>query len=333
MSALERVPASRRRALLASAVVLGLVVLIGLWLAYRTVPTPLQGMIDTEQINVATKLPSRVERLLVREGEAVQAGQPLVTLASPELAAKQAQAQGLLQGAEATRSMVQTGARAEDLESIRSVWMAARAAAELSQKSFERADNLFRAGVISEQRRDEVLALKLSTTAQAEAARQQYLKAERGLRPEEKAVADAQVQVAKAAMTEAQSLQSETQLVAPVAGEVSKRLANEGELVAPGVPIYTLVDLHHVWAVINVREDRFHGLKLGQVLRGVVPALDGREVAFSVDYISPQGDFATWRATRQSKGYDIRSFEVRARPQTAVEGLRPGMSVLFDWPQ
>jgi len=270
---------------------------------------------------------------LVREGEQVKAGQPLVTLSSPELDSKQAQAQGLLKGAEAVETIAQTGARAEDLESVRSIWKAAQAAAQLAEKSFERADNLFRAGVISQQRRDEVLALKLSTGAQAEAARQQYLKTERGVRPEEKTVAAAQVQVAKAAVQEAQSLKAETQLLAPEAGEISKRLANEGELVAPGVPIYTLIDLQDVWAVINVREDQFHGLKLGQVLRGAVPALNGQVVSFHVDYISPQGNFATWRATRQSKGYDIRSFEVRARPQAPVDGLRPGMSVLFDWPQ
>lgn len=333
MSEWDELPASRRRAIIIAATALAAVVVVGLWLAYRPVAVPLQGMIDTEQINVATKLPSRVERLLVREGEQVMAGQPLVTLSSPELDARQQQAKGLLEGAEAVEAMAQTGARAEDVESIRSVWQSAQAAAELAEKSFMRADNLFRAGVISAQRRDEVLALKQSSAAQAEAARQQYLKTQRGTRPEEKTVAAAQVQVAKAAMAEAQSLRTETQLIAPVSGEVSKRLANEGELVAPGVPIYTLVDLKDVWAVMSVREDQFHGLKTGQTLHGVVPALDDRHIDFRIDFISPQGDFATWRATRQSKGYDVRSFEVRARPVDAVEGLRPGMSVLFDWPQ
>ena len=49
-----------------------------------------------------------------------------------------------------------------------------------------------------------------------------------------------------------------------------------------------------------------------------------------VYYISPKGEYATWRATRQSSGYDIKTFEVRARPVQKVDGLRPGMSVLVD---
>jgi HlyD family secretion protein len=81
-----------------------------------------------------------------------------------------------------------------------------------------------------------------------------------------------------------------------------------------------------------MREDRFHGLAMGRTLRGHVPAL-ARDADFRVYHISPRGDFATWRATREASGYDVRAFEVRLRPAAAVPGLRPGMSVLFDWPQ
>ena len=80
--------------------------------------------------------------------------------------------------------------------------------------------------------------------------------------------------------------------------------------------------------VFNIREDDFAGIKLGAPLDGSVPALGNRQVRLVIDTISPRGDYATWRATRQSSGYDVRTFEVRARPQAPIEGLRPGMSVL-----
>lgn len=309
------------------------VVVLGLWLAYRPVPEQIQGMVDTDEINVATKLPSRVEKLLVQEGDHVSAGQVLVELSSPEVTAKQQQAEGMLSSAEALQSRTGKGPRSEDVSSLRATWQSAVANAGLAQKSYVRAQALFAQGVISEQRRDEAAALRTATAEQAEAARQQYIKASIGATEEERATADAQVKMASASVAEAQALQEETRLLAPRAGEISKRFANVGELVPPGVPVFTIVDLDDLWVSFHVREDQLHGLQQGKLLRGAVPGLDKKGVAFQVFHLAAEGDFATWRATRQSSGYDIRSFEVRVRPQSPLPGLRPGMSVLFDWPQ
>lgn len=308
-------------------------VAVGLWLAYRPVPEQIQGMIDTDEINVATKVPSRVEKLLVEEGDHVKAGQPLVELSSPEVMAKQQQAAGVLTSAQALQSKANKGARAEDISSLKAAWQSAVANADLAQKSYVRAQTLYQQGVISTQRRDEVAAAREATAQQAEVARQQYLKVDSGATIEEKATADAQVQIAKAGVFEAAALQQETRLLAPAEGEVSKRFANVGELVPLGVPIFTLVNLDDIWVTLNVRENQLHGLQSGQLIHGRVPALDKKMVDFKVYYIAAEGDFATWRATRQSSGYDIRTFEVKARPTAPVPGLRPGMSVLFDWPQ
>ncbi len=324
----------RRLALIVGAGAVVVIIVVGLWLAYRAPPDQIQGVMEAETLTIATKLPlSRVERLLVHEGEAVRAGQPLVVLSSPELDAKTEQAQGALSGAQAVQTKAEKGARVEDVASLRAVWQAAVAAADLAGKTYERTNNLYREGVVPAQRRDEALAARDASARNAEASRQQYEKAVRGATAEEKAVAAAQVQIAKAGVQEAASLRGETQLTAPRDGEIAKRMVNGGELAPLAFPIFTLVDLHEQWVTLNVREDQFHGLRMGQVLTGDVPALDRKGVRFKVDYISPQGDFATWRATRQSRGYDIRAFEVRARPVEPTAGLRPGMSVLFAWPQ
>ena len=113
-----------------------------------------------------------------------------------------------------------------------------------------------------------------------------------------------------------------------LAAEVDKVVLHPGELAGAGFPILTLVDLADIWVVFNIREDDFAGIEIGASLDGTVPALSNQPVRFVIDTISPRGDYATWRATRQSSGYDVRTFEVRARPQVRVEGLRPGMSVL-----
>jgi HlyD family secretion protein len=88
-----------------------------------------------------------------------------------------------------------------------------------------------------------------------------------------------------------------------------------------------------MWVALYLREDQFSGMHLGRTLIGDVPALGLKEAPFTVYFIAPAGDFATWRATRQSSGYDVKSFEVRVRPAKAIQDFRPGMSVLFPWPQ
>ena len=106
----------------------------------------------------------------------------------------------------------------------------------------------------------------------------------------------------------------------------------QGELVSPGLPVLTIVDLSDQWITVNVREDRLAGLKVGDTLSAVIPALGNEHLRFAVYYISPLGSFATWRATREAGGFDVRTFEVRARPPRPIDGLRPGMSAIIDWP-
>lgn len=323
----------RRIAAIILAVAFVAFVVWGLYMAARPAPDQLQGMIDTDQINVATKLPSRVDKLLVDEGDHVHAGQLMALLSSPEATARLAQAQAGLAAAKALKAETYAGARRQDVASLKAQWQAAKAQARLAAITAKRMDNLFAEGVIAAQRRDNADAARTASAAQAEAARQQYLKAVAGARKENKRIAQSKVVSAQAMLHEAQALHRETRLVAPSAGVVDKKFANVGEIVLPGVPVFTLIDLHDLWVSVNVREDEFHGIGMGQVIKGSIPALELDAVAFKIDYISPQGDFATWRSTRQSRGYDVKSFEVRARPVHPVKGLRPGMSVLFPWPQ
>lgn len=306
---------------------------IGLWLANRPKTGQLQGMVEADSFNVATKVPSRVNSLLAEEGQHVTAGQVLATLSSPELQAKQQQAEASLQSARALDQTAKRGSREENIASLHANWQSLLAQAQLADSTYKRSKNLFDEGVISRQRYEESLAAKNSATQGAEAARQQYLRAERGSTPEQLSSADAQVKIAQAAVFEATALNKETQLTSPVEGEVDKKFANQGELVAAGIPLYTVINSKEQWVSIHLKEDEFYKLKMGDVLHGDVPALQAKNVVFKVSHIAVEGSFATWKATRESSGYDIRTFAIKLKPQQAVEGLRPGMSVLFAWPQ
>jgi HlyD family secretion protein len=192
--------------------------------------------------------------------------------------------------------------------------------------------NLFNEGVMTRQKRDEAHAQATSSRELARAARAQYDMALAGAREQDKRAAQGQVQQAQGAVAEVDAARVEVEGRAPVAGEINKRMADPGELVPAGYPVFTLVDIDRMWVSMNLRESQMQGLKVGSTLRGSVPAL-GQDSEFKVYFINPAGDYATWRTTRQSSGYDVRSFEVRVRPVRRIEGFRPGMSVLFAWPQ
>jgi len=308
------------------------IITTGLWLALRATDHVVQGMADADSINVSTKISARVSKLLVHEGDRVEAGQLLFELDSPEVAAKLAQATALLDAARTQAGKAEQGARQDEIRAAEANWRRAVAGAELSHATYLRVENLYNEGVMTRQKRDEALAQEQSAQQLVVAARAQYDLALAGARDEDKAAAQAQVRQAEGAVAEVQAAEKEIQGRAPMSAEVGQRLVDVGELVPAGYPVFSLIDIDHMWVSFNLRENQFNRLKIGHQLKGDIPALHLQAVAFEVYFISPAGDFATWRSTRQSSGYDVKSFEVRVRPLKPIEGFRPGMSVLFAWP-
>ncbi|OSZ70077.1 hemolysin secretion protein D [Sphingomonas sp. IBVSS2] len=325
-------PARRFPVALVAGLVVAVLLALGLWLAYRPAPDQIQGMVDAREMRITSKVTGRIGAFHVEEGQPVKAGQLLYTLDSPEVAAKSEQAGGALAAAQAVESKADEGARPEDIRAAEAQWRRAQAAAELARTTSARTQRLYEQGVIAGQKADEARTNAVASAEQAEAARAQYDLALAGARRQDKAAATGQVQQARGAVAEVQAAADETRVAAPADGEVGKRLAQPGELVPQGFPVFVLTDIAHPWVTLNVREDQLRGLARGKELAGTIPALANKRARFRVVYTAPAGDFATWRATRQSTGFDIKSFEVRVVPVAPVEGLRPGMTVLFDWP-
>jgi HlyD family secretion protein len=313
-------------------VVLGLITFItyGLYLANRPVVAPLQGQIDARYIDISPKIIGRVAQLHVREGDDVKQGDLLVTLDSPEVQAKLSQAEATRDAAAARQQLLDEGIRQEEVRVARANWEGAVSAATLAETTFKRINALYQEGLVSQQRNDEVDTAYRSALDAVRAARAQYDLTLHGFRSQERAAAADITRGAGAAVQEVGALAADIALKSPLSAEVDKVVLHQGELAPPGFPIMTLVNLDDVWAVFNLREDELAAIKIDTRITGRVPALEDRNVAFTVYYISPKGEYATWRATRQSSGYDIKTFEVRARPVGPVDGLRPGMSVLVD---
>ena len=316
--------------------IIGLIVLIlllgliafGLWKAYQPQTIELQGRVEAETVHISTKVPSRIEEFYVTEGQSIKKGQALVRFVSPELEAKKEQAQAALQSATAFHSTIYRGAQQENIDTLYANWQAMKTQAELAATTYKRGENLYQQGVISRQRRDEMLAAKTSAREAAEAAYQQYARAKRGSTEQQKSTADAQVAMAQAAVKEANALTEETKLYSPTDGTVSKTYGKPTELVATGVPVVSIIEDHDLWVSLNVREDMYSSVYKTKTLEGYIPALD-RKTTFKVKSIDAEGDFATIKTTRQTGGYDIRSFKFHLVPEQSIPDLKVGMSVLF----
>jgi HlyD family secretion protein len=294
-------------------------------------PIEVQGEVDATQVRVASKVVGRLDSLPVHKGDAVTKGELLFVLSSPEINARLDQANAALRGAEAQNSKALSGAEQEDIEAAYNMYLKAQAAFELAQKTNVRIQNLYKEGVVPAQKRDESEAQLKAASETANAARATWTKAKNGSRIEDKASARAMVDRAEGAITEVKSFLDETRITSPFSGEISDIIAEPGELVSAGYPVVTIVDLKDCWVTFNLREDLLASIRMGSEFEARFPALGNREVMLKVSYIHPLGNFATWNATKTSGDFDMKTFEVHARPVKPLEGLRPGMSALVNW--
>lgn len=301
----------------------------GVWEATHPAPVPLQGMVDARTISVSAKVPGRLAELKVREGDVLKAGDTVAVIAIPEIEAKLAQVKAQERAAQAREDLANTGARVQEKDAARADWERAKAALALASKTYERVDALYREGLIPAQRHDEATAQLAAARKVTEAAAAKLSAVDEGARVEDKAAAKALVDQARGGVSEVSSLASESIVKTRAAGEVTRIVMEEGEVAPAGFPLVLVTDLSDKWVVFNIREDELPGVEVGTVLKGFIPAVN-RTVELKVTWINPRGEYAVWRATRQSTGYDLRTFEVRARPAEELPALRPGMTVVVE---
>ena len=303
-----------------------IVAVIGFFIFDRA-PDLMQGQVEVEEYRVSSKVPGRILEIRVKEGDYVHAGDTLAIIDAPEVRAKMQQAQGAEAGAAALDLMAKNGARKEQVQGAFQLLQQAKAGLEIAEKSYGRVQRLFDEGVVSAQKRDEAEAYFKSSQAQVQAAQSQYDMAVNGARQEEKMAAKAQVERARGAVQEVSAYIGETVQTAQMDGEVSNIYPKVGELVGTGSPIMTISMMDDLWGTFNVREDQLGGLQIGSEISAFVPAFN-KNVKMKVYYMKDQGSFAVWKATKATGQYDLKTFEVRARPVEKFDGLRPGMSLI-----
>ena len=318
-----------RTGLIALIAVVVIIFTIGLFVN-RPEPTQIQGEAVASEVRVSGKIPGRIKKFLTEEGSQVHAGDTLVVIDSPELTARLEQANAAENAAQAQNRKALKGARKEIIFGAYEMWQKALVGVDISKKSFDRVQRLFDKGVVTAQKRDEAEAQYRAAVSTANAAKSQYDMAINGAEKEDKEAALAMVNRAKGVVDEVKSYLKEIRLTAPIDGEISEIYPNCGELVGTGAPIMSIVDVNDIWFSFNVREDLLRNLKMGKTFNVKVPALDNQIVSVKVNYIKALASYATWKATKTTGQFDVKTFEVRARPLKKIKDLRPGMTALFE---
>src|ERR1700736_360344 len=309
------------------------VVVVALSLFYLLRPEPLlvQGEADATRLDIAARVDGRVKEIPVERGQNVPAGAVLVRIDNPETLAKHGQMKAAMAVAEAQLANVLVGTRAETIAARKAELERAQAALVLAQKTFDRTNTLTQQGNAPQARLDQVTDTLHESERAVDQAKSAYDQAVNGYTKEERAISRTNVEKANADIQSVQSIIDQLVVYAPVASQVYQRNVEPGEYVSPGVPLVTLIDLADMWIHFDLREDLVKTLKVGDRFGVRFPAIDDRRVTVEVKLIATKGEYASWRATRASGDFDLRTFSIRAYPVQPVPELRPGMSAYLDW--
>lgn len=323
---------SKKSISIAFVIILAITILVSLlgMLLMSHQPLVLQGQIETTEIRISGKLPGRIDSFLVREGDWVKAGDTLVVINSPTIEAKYRQVNALEQVAQEQNKKIDAGTRRQIIATAGQLWNKTKSDLTLAQTTYQRILTLYKDSVVTSQRKDEVEAMYKAAQAAERAAYQQYQMAVDGAQSEDRAAARSLVDAARSTVDEVSALLVDSRLTAPEDGQIATIFPKRGELVAPGTPIMSLVVMSDAHVVLNIREDLMPQFKMGGTFKADIPALGKKDIEFRIYYISPLGSFATWKSTKQTGSYDLRTFEIHALPVGKVDGLRPGMSALVE---
>src|ERR1700723_2254176 len=320
-----------RTATIIVSVVAAAVVALSVFYLLRPEPLLVQGEVDATRLDIAARVDGRVKEIPVERGQNVPAGAVLVRIDNPETLAKHDQMRTAKAVAEAQLANVLVGTRVETIAARKAEMERAQAALVLAQKTFDRTHILTEQGNAPQARLDQMTATLHENERAVDQAKSAYEQAVNGYTKEERAISRANVEKADADIQSVQSTIDQLVVYAPLASQVYQRNVEPGEYVSPGVPLITLIDLADVWIHFDLREDLVKTLKVGDRFNVRVPALDDRSITVEVKLIATKGEYSSWRATRASGDFDLRTFSIRAYPVQPVPELRPGMSAYLDW--
>ena len=290
---------------------------------------PLVGVVRATEVRVEPEVDGQLVSIAVAKGAHVHAGDVLARLSAVELTAQADQARAALASATANRNNVYAGVRREQVDSLKAAIAKASARLDYVQAQLTRTSTLARQSFESQQALDQAENDAASARADVAEAQANYDAAVAGPTREERAIADAQVQAAAAAVAVLERRLDKMILRAPADGVVSVIVAEVGENIQAGQPILMVEAAGQQWLSFNAREDYLSGLRIGKTANVMRNDADGATKAVITE-LRPLGTFATWQAERVIGDHDRNTLRLRLDPEGEPAGLEPGMTVWIE---
>lgn len=308
-------------------IVIGSALAALLWYATRPPPLIIQGEVSADRYDISARVSGRVIKLNADVGDTVKKGDVIVELESPDLVASLDTQRAARDVAKADYQNVIT-VRPEDVAAKKADVDAAEADLLLQSQTLKRKKMLRKNDTVSQADLDTAIRNYDSAEKKRDAAVASFELTKKGASEAARVLARTKIKQTEAQIDSIESQVNELKVIAPTTALVTTRVAELGENFSPGAPLISLIDMNNLWFTFNIREDYLKGLTIGDEYEVVVPALNNKTIKVRATVINVLGQFATWRATRATGDFDLRTFEVRGTPLESVDGLRPGMSAI-----
>lgn len=247
------------------------------------------GHVEATDVHLAAKVGGRLLRFALQEGDAEAAGQVLAEIDTTDtrLALQQARADRAQAAAELDLRLA--GSRPEDIAQLAAEAATAEADLAGARKDLDRMQSLLDRGSGTAKSRDDAQTRRDMTAARLAAARQALLRARHGSRPEEIAEARARLASMDARIAVLEQQASDATVTSPLAGVVTEKVAQQGELVQAGSPLCVITDLANAWLTVYLAETDLARVRLGQAALAVTD--DGQRRKGRITYISAIAEF------------------------------------------
>ena len=279
----------------------------------------LEGKIERDQIAVTTKIPGKIQKILVEAGQNVHKGDTLVILELPEVDAKAIQAEGALSAAQAQYEMAVKGATDGQMKQLHAKVDGLKEQYDFAQKSLDRMNNLLRDSLISQQKYDEVYAKYQGAKNQYLAGQAELADVQHGARIEQQRMALGQKERALGAVDEVNVAAKERYILAPQDMSIENINLQVGELAMAGYSLVSGYINDGTFFRVTIPESKIKDFVKGQNKTLIIPYLENKEVQAKVETIKPLSSYANISTAYPDFEEQETLFEVHLKPVNIQE--------------
>ncbi len=281
----------------------------------------IEGKVERDQLAVTTKIPGKIQQILVEEGQFVQQGDTLIILELPEVEAKAAQAQGALESAQAQYDMAVKGATDGQMKQLHAKVDGLKEQYDYAQKSLDRMRNLLRDSLVSQQKYDEVYAKYQGAKNQYLAAQAEVVDVLHGARIEQQKMALGQKERALGAVSEVNVAAKERYIIAPQDMSIESINLKVGELALAGYSLVSGYIIDGTYFRVTVPESMVKNFQKGATKMLTIPYLDNKKIEAKVETIKTLTSYANINTAYPDFEQQESMFEVRLKPANSRDAL------------